>query len=606
MPYPAEHFNYHQQHNADGFTAGDQVHRFFSTEIPLHFDKSIAVRLAFSSTRSSGLAYATPAPAAMKTISFATALLVAVSAHKPGDNGRYSRDGVSIQAHARPIDGKAPIFPLLTKLRDTAVELLFGKHPTKDLDGPGTNIDRLRYRYANEIVMRFNVTSIEEEQALADASSRLFLDVWGVTGDYVDVRMPTNQVSPLLGLLPSKLQSSHFTLISDLSRAVYDSLPKDTPSRLIGPKGAFERFPSRLTVSDSLFFLRYHPLKTIMQWMQLLESIFPEHVKYMSIGQSSEGRDIPALRVGRPGADAADGPRKTMVITAGIHAREWISTTTANYVAWALITEFNKDPVITKFLHHFDVVIIPTLNPDGMEYSWQNDRLWRKSRQETNLRMCKGYDLDRSFGFGDLSEHTQSDPCSEDYGGEEPFEAAEAAAFAKWAHEQTEKNNVQFVGMIDYHSYSQQILFPYAYSCAVEPPNLENLEELAAGIAKTIRVSTGELYSVSPACDAAMVEDKTKSGLSRSRINEGAGSVMDWFYQDMNAHFSYQIKLRDHGLYGFLLPDEEIIPTGREMFFVMKYVADYLLGNNGIEMLKETPGDDNMMNQELRRRYMRR
>ncbi|KAM3452967.1 hypothetical protein MY3296_004070 [Beauveria thailandica] len=542
----------------------------------------------------------------MKTISFATALLAVVSAHRLGENARFGRDGGNPQAHARASDGNAPLFPFLTKLRDSAVEVLFGRHPTKDSARSTASIDNLRNKYANEIVMRFNVTNMEEERALAEASTRLFLDIWGVTRDYVDIRMPTNQVSPLLGLLPEKLQSSHFALISDLSRAVYDSLPKDTPSRLLGPKGNFERFPSPLTVSDDIFFLRYHPLKTIMQWMQLLESIFPEHVKYLSIGHSSEGRNIPALRVGRPGVDAGDGPRKTMVITAGLHAREWISTTTANYVAWALITEFNKDPVITKFLHHFDVVIIPALNPDGMEYSWQSDRLWRKSRQETSLRMCKGYDLDRSFGFGDSSDHTPGDPCSEDYGGEEPFEAAEAAAFAKWAREQTEKNDVQFVGMIDYHSYSQQILFPYAYSCAVEPPNLENLEELAAGIEKTIRISTGELYSVSPACDAAMVADSTKPGLPRSRINEGAGSVMDWFYQDMSAHFSYQIKLRDHGLYGFLLPDEEIIPTGREMFFVMKYVADYLLGNNGIETVKEASEDDDMMNQELRRRYMRR
>ncbi|EGX92589.1 zinc carboxypeptidase [Cordyceps militaris CM01] len=542
----------------------------------------------------------------MKTISFATALLAVVSAHRLGDNNYFWREAAGPQAPAREIDAKAAVFPFLTRLRDSAVELLFGRHPTKDSAMPKVSIDSLRNKYANQIVMRFNITNIEEEKALAEASSRLFLDVWAVTRDYVDIRMPTSQVSPLLGLLPKKLQSSHFALISDLSRAIYDSLAKDSPSRLIGPKGTFERFPSRLTVSDSLFFQRYHPLKTIMQWMQLLESIFPEHVKYMSIGQSSEGRDIPALRVGHPGTDAGNGPRKTMVITAGLHAREWISTTTANYVAWALITEFNKDPVITKFLHHFDVVIIPALNPDGMEYSWQNDRLWRKSRQETSLQMCKGYDLDRSFGFSESSEHRQSDPCSEDYGGEEPFEAAEAAAFANWAHEQTEKNNVQFVGMIDYHSYSQQVLFPYAYSCAAEPPNLENLEELAAGIAKTIRVSTGESYSVSPACDAALMADRRNLTLSPSRLNEGSGSVMDWFYHDMNAHFSYQIKLRDHGLYGFLLPDEEIIPTGREMFFVMKYVADYLLGNNGIEMVEETAEGDNMMNQELRRRYMRR
>ncbi|KAJ3499161.1 hypothetical protein NLG97_g561 [Lecanicillium saksenae] len=551
----------------------------------------------------------------MKTISIATALLAAVSAHRLGGGGHFGRDVVNTQAHAGVINGNAPVFPFLTKLRDSAVEFFFGRHPAKHYTKSTTSIESLRNKYGGDIVMRFNVTTIAEEQALADASNRLFLDVWAATRDYVDIRMPTNQVSPLLGLLPKKLQSSHFTLISDLAKAVYDSLPKDASSSLIGPKGASQGHTSRLTVSDNLFFTRYHALKTITQWMQLLESIFPEHVQFITIGKSSEGRDIPALRIGHPNPNAGSDPRQTMVLAGGLHAREWITTTTANYLAWSLATEFNKDPLITKFLHHFDVVVIPTLNPDGMEYSWDTDRLWRKTRQETSLQMCRGYDLDRSFGFGDPSEHMQGDPsehmqgdpCSEDFGGEEPFEATEAAAFAKWAHEEMEKNNVDFIGMVDFHSYSQQVLFPYAYSCSDEPPNLENLEELAYGIAKTIRLTTGEAYSVSPACDAVMVADKTEGKFSRRRINEGAGSVMDWFYKDMNAHFSYQIKLRDHGLYGFLLPEDEIIPTGREMWFVLKYGADYLLGNNGIELTKEeTEGKEgqDMMNQELRRRHM--
>jgi extracellular matrix protein 14 len=51
----------------------------------------------------------------------------------------------------------------------------------------------------------------------------------------------------------------------------------------------------------------------------------------------------------------------------------------------------------------------------------------------------------------------------------------------------------------------------------------------------------------------------------------------------MGAHFSYQVKLRDTGSYGFLLPPENIVPTGEEMYAAMKYFADYLLGNNGRE-----------------------
>lgn len=549
----------------------------------------------------------------MKALSFAAALLATVSAHKIGDGSIYSGRGDGSQIHARANNGDAPLFPFLTKLRDSAVELFFGRHPTKDASKSIASIESLRSRYSNELVVRFNVTNEAEEQALAEASSRLFLDVWAVTHDYVDIRMHGSQISPLLGLLPRSLQTSYFTLISDLADAIYKSLPKEDFSHGSGPRSLLGAAPSALTISDNMFFMTYHPLRVVIQWMQLLESIFPEHVKFMSIGKSSEGRDIPALRVGHPGADAGDGPRKTMVIAAGLHAREWISTTTANYVAWALITEFNRDPLITKFLHHFDVVFIPALNPDGMEYSWQTDRLWRKSRQETSLRMCKGYDLDRSFGFGSGSQHVQTDPCSEDYGGEEPFEAVEAAVLSKWSKDQIAHHNVQFVGMIDFHSYSQQVLFPYAYTCAVAPPNLENLEELAAGIAKSIRLTSGEFYAVSPACDAAMVAEKTGKPLARTRINEGAGSAMDWFYQELKAHFSYQIKLRDHGIYGFLLPEEEIIPTGQEMFYVMKYVADYMLGNNGIEMIDEATEesvaetkDQDFLSPELRRRRMRR
>lgn len=552
----------------------------------------------------------------MKTLSVATVLLVAASAHNLGNGQRFDRDSTGVRAHARGAHDHAPLFPFLTKFRDAAVEFFFGRHPTKETTRPVASLESLRNKYANELVIRFNVTNAAEEQALAEASNRLFLDIWGVTRDYVDVRMHNSQLSPLLGLLPEALQSAHFTLISDLPRVVFESLSKETSSHIIGPKGMLEKPPTALTVADNLFFMRYHPLKTVRQWMQLLESIFPEHVEYLSIGQSAEGREIPALRVGHPGIDSGPGPRKTMVITAGLHAREWISTTTANYVAWALITEFNKDPIITKFLHHFDVVFIPVLNTDGMEYSWQEDRLWRKTRQDTSLSMCKGFDLDRSFGFGENNEYLPTDPCSEDYGGDKPFEAIEAVALAEWAHNEARNSKVQFVGMIDYHSYSQQILFPYAYTCNVEPPNLENLEELAAGIAKTVRLSSGEAYSISPACDAAMVADKGKRSMPRIRLNEGAGSVMDWFYQELKAHFSYQIKLRDHGLYGFLLPQEEIIPTGQEMFFVMKYVADYMLGNNGIEMIKEIAEeshqsvagveDETIANQELRRRRMRR
>ena len=400
-------------------------------------------------------------------------------------------------------------------------------------------------------------------------------------------------MAPLLGLLPQSLHTTYSTLISDLAAAVYQSQSTDGRPEPSGAEREAWAVATQLGAGDNLFFQDYQPLPVIIRWMRLIEAMFPAFVEYITIGQSYEGRDIPALRVGLPVFSSPFKPRKTLVVTGGLHAREWISTSTVNYLAWSFIASFGKDSMITKLLDEFDIIFMPVINPDGVEYTWQVDRLWRKSRQQTSMRFCRGLDLDHAFGYEWDGSQAQSDPCSESYGGDEPFQAVEAMEFALWARNETIKNNVQFVGLLDLHSYSQQVLFPFSYSCSVEPPNLENLQELAAGIAKAIRITNGESYSVTSACKGAVATDSLPQGVTKSRIETGGGSAIDWFYHEMGAHYSYQIKLRDTGSYGFLLPKEYIVPTGEEMFNAMKYLGDYLLGNNGIEQMLAVEEEDN-------------
>lgn len=264
--------------------------------------------------------------------------------------------------------------------------------------------------------------------------------------------------------------------------------------------------------------------------MRLLEAMFPSIVNLTTIGKSYEGRDVYALRVGgRKSEGDASGPRKTILITGGLHGREWISTSTANYLLWSVITAYDKESMITKLLDHFDMVFIPVLNPDGYEYTWQSDRLWRKSRQQTKMRFCRGLDLDHAFGYGWDAKKLQTDPCSESYGGDEPFQAVEASNLAKWAKNETE-HGARFVAFLDLHSYAQEVLYPYSYTCSIDPPNRENLEELAVGLAKAIRISSGELYTVMSACEGAVARTYSASE-SFPRIEAGGGSAIDWFYR---------------------------------------------------------------------------
>ena len=112
-------------------------------------------------------------------------------------------------------------------------------------------------------------------------------------------------------------------------------------------------------------------------------------------------------------------------------------------------------------------------------------------------------------------------------------------------------------------------MYPYSYSCSETPPTLENLAELGSGLAKAIRLQSGERYDVTSAC-----EGSGGAGLPGA---SAAGSMVDYFYGKLRVPFAYQIKLRDTGSHGFLLPKENIVPAGKEMFSMIKYFSQWIL-----------------------------
>lgn len=462
----------------------------------------------------------------------------------------------------------------------------------KSLDGQNTRTavdalgDKLVAQYSEDVVLRFKIRTAEEASALADAADVLFLDVWEFSEDWADLRVSKDVVPSLLGLLPPSLKDAHEPLLQDLglAQAIFNTYPSTETT----PVPENDRFSSNLRPSPrsgkgNIFFQDYQPLSVINPWMSLMASMFTTHVRRINIGISYEGRDIPALRVGvhPTNNEEPSKPRKTILVTGGIHAREWISTSTVNYLAWSFINAYGKDREMTRLMEEFDFVFVPTLNPDGYVYSWETDRLWRKNRQPTSLRFCRGIDLDRSYSYKWDGDASQSNPCSESFPGNTPFDGAESARFAEWAKNETE-NNVDIIGFLDLHSYSQQILYPYSYSCDEEPPSIEDLEELAMGLAKAIRVSRkGQTYKVTSACEGNVAFASQKKTIF-PRIESSGGSALDFFYHELKVRYSYQIKLRDTGSYGFLLPKENIIPTGEEMLDALLYFGRFMLGEVGI------------------------
>lgn len=490
-----------------------------------------------------------------------------------------------------------PSSSLLTKICSGIVERIwphYKHHPSKAHRPQSASPRKVLSRYGDDVVLRFKIKTQDEAQAFAEAVETLYLDIWEASKDWADVRISRKVLPSFLTLLPTSMRQSHTPIITDLSQAVLDTYPAHQALE-------YHRHKPSPGMPHDPFFNNFQPLSVLYPWLQLQASMFPEKTQLFTIGTSYEGRDIPALRIGFPPSqgDSEEGePRETVLITAGSHAREWISTSTAVYLLRSLLHSF--DPInhglIDKLLTHYDFVFIPVLNPDGYEYTWSTDRLWRKNRQETLLPFCKGIDLDRAFPFGWDGDSQVDNPCSESYAGEHPMQAVEAQRLVEWARNETQDGKRVFRGFFDLHSYSQEILYPYSYTCDRMPHNLEDLEEVATGLAKAFRLTSGHYYSIDSACEGSVALNTPVSLKNSDRVTtsleESGGSALDFIYQEMQVKYAFQIKLRDTGSYGFLLPKENIVPTGLETFSAVLGFGRWLLGNRGIEEYATLTADE--------------
>lgn len=92
-------------------------------------------------------------------------------------------------------------------------------------------------------------------------------------------------------------------------------------------------------------------------------------------------------------------PKKSVLIDANIHAREWIAGATATWIINELAV---NTTVYLDILKEIDIHIVPIMNPDGYVHTHSGGiqaRLWRKTRSVQSGSKCVGCDPNRNFGF---------------------------------------------------------------------------------------------------------------------------------------------------------------------------------------------------------------
>ena len=298
---------------------------------------------------------------------------------------------------------------------------------------------------------------------------------------------------------------------------------------------------------DEAWFTNFKQYGEINAYISNIATARPDLASIASIGSSIEGRAINSITITAPDAPGnAASDRPAIVFNGCQHAREWISPMTVTYLASRFVDEYDTNAEIQQLLTTARIVIVPVVNPDGYIYSWTDQRFWRKNRRDISGSPEFGVDLNRNWGYEWGGEGASPDPADNIYHGAAPFSEPETTAMVALADQLGD----DLVAHIDYHAYSQLILWPFGYATGVVTPEPDRtlFDNLSSDMSDSIFSTSGEFYSPIQSLD----------------LYPAAGTSTDWYYGDREAT-SFTVELRPSSADpGFDLPPEEIIPTAHE------------------------------------------
>jgi carboxypeptidase T len=297
----------------------------------------------------------------------------------------------------------------------------------------------------------------------------------------------------------------------------------------------------------------FHTYAELEADLKALESAHPGIVKVYSIGTSLENRTIYAVKI----SDnvAADEDEAEVLFLGCHHAREWISVEVPFQLARYLAGNYDRDAGIRDLVDRSEIWIVPLVNPDGLEYSINVYRYWRKNRR-ANADGSFGVDVNRNYGFmwGYDNEGSSPEPSSEIYRGTAPFSEPESRAVRDLFLSRP------FRALVSYHSYAQSILYPWSF---IDAPTDRDalLGGLGLDMADLIEAVNGRAYTV---------------GRGAAALYTTNGDTTDWAFGIAGIP-AYTIELPPMNAYlgGFVNAENDIDGVFRENLPAMLRVLGY-------------------------------
>ncbi|MFD7666996.1 M14 family metallopeptidase [Streptomyces sp. NPDC059788] len=307
------------------------------------------------------------------------------------------------------------------------------------------------------------------------------------------------------------------------------------PAPPSGTGGRIKDFPSG--------YGKYHNYAEATAEINALVATYPAILSKQVIGKSYEGRDILALKLSKNVAQDEKEPE--VLFTAHQHAREHLTVEMALYLLNDYTSKYGSDARVTKMLDSREIWVIPDVNPDGGAYDIASGsfRSWRKNRQPNTGSANVGTDLNRNWDFkwgccGGSSGSTGS----ETYRGPSAASAPEVKVVTGFVRSRIVGGAQQIKTAIDFHTYSELVLWPYGYTNNDTAPGMtQDDRDAFATVGKSMAASNG--YTPEQSSDLYITD----------------GSIDDWLWGNQKIFgYTFEMYPSSAGAGGFYPRDSVI------------------------------------------------
>jgi len=266
----------------------------------------------------------------------------------------------------------------------------------------------------------------------------------------------------------------HFTVLNeDVMKAYMEQSAKAVPyehqlesrTDACGRKKLTFSKPTNFHYGSMGYYLTYNELMSELDRMHQLYPNLISAKTHNSSFRTKRGNYLEYVKISdNPDQnEMADEPQ--ILYTALHHAREPMSMAQLVYFMWYVLENYDKNPEIKYLVDNTELFFMPCVNPDGYLYNQaqapNGGGNWRKNRNY-DTEAPQGVDLNRNYGFAWGYDDSGSSPVptSDTYRGYDGFSEQETKAVRSLV----KSNNFSLA--INYHSYANEIIYPWGYNPA--------------------------------------------------------------------------------------------------------------------------------------------